>query len=176
MGNDTERVTVAQERVWQESHRADPFCCDIADRHYSRQKVGSLQFVPPGRCHVLKRDCGEGRKAAWVTSWPFAQYVKHAWAGAWVNSFFRNEGAGQSSALILAAIAETRAKWYPPSLGIITFVNPKCVRPTKVRGADVFGFCYAKAGFSHVGFTKGGLWAWQLLPAVMPPASSGRLL
>jgi hypothetical protein len=26
------------------------------------------------------------------------------------------------------------------------------------------------AGFRHVGFTKGGLWAWQMLPDEMPPA------
>lgn len=158
--------------IWQESHRADPFSCDVADRHYSRQKVGSPQFVPPGRCHVLKRDLGEGKKAVWVTSWPFAEYVKHAWAGAWVNSFFRNENAGLSSELILAAIADTRNKWAPPELGIITFVCPKRVKPSIVRGKPMWGYCYKKAGFEHVGYTKGGLWAWQMLPQDMPPASN----
>lgn len=162
--------------AWIESHRADPFCCDVADRHYSRQKIGSPQFVPPGRCHVLKIDKGDERKAVWVTSWPFAEYVKHAWAGAWVNSFFRNEGAGLSSELILAAIADTKARWYPPELGMITFVCPKRVKPTLVRGKQVYGYCYQKAGFEHVGYTKGGLWAWQMTPEQMPPASGARLI
>lgn len=38
---------------WRISHRADPVACRIADRHYNRQKVGTPQFVPPGRCLVL---------------------------------------------------------------------------------------------------------------------------
>lgn len=32
------------------------------------------------------------------------------------------------------------------------------------------GRCYRKAGFRHVGHTKGGLLAWQLLEADMPEA------
>ncbi len=157
--------------MWRESNRADPFCCSVADRHYSRQKIGSPQFVPPGRCVVLKRN-----DAVWVTSWPFAQYVKHAWAGAWVNSFFRNEGGERSSDLIRSAIAETRSRWEPPDLGIVTFVCPKRVPPTRVRGTELWGYCYLKAGFQHVGFTKGGLWAWQMLPANMPPPMDGARL
>src|SRR5258708_21960634 len=89
-------------RMWRISHRADTAALPLADRHYNRQKIGSPQFVPPGRCIVLLTDC---HKAVWVTSYPFAQYVKHAWAGAWVNSLFRTEGAGLASNLILEAVA-----------------------------------------------------------------------
>ena len=103
---------------WQLSDRADPEAVAIADRHYNRQKIGTPQFVPPGRCLVLKQ-----ANALWVTSWPFAKYVRHAWPGAWVNSLFRNEGAGLSSDLITQAVALTRAKWKPPSLGIVSFVG-----------------------------------------------------
>lgn len=158
---------------WVHTDRADPFSCAVADRHYSRQKIGSPQFVPPGRCVVLKRS-DNGGKAVWVTSWPFARYVKHAWAGAWVNSLFRNEGCGQSSDLILEAIAETRSIWEPPELGMITFVCPKRVPPTMVRGKEMWGYCYQRAGFEHVGYTKGGLWAWQMLPDAMPIAVESR--
>lgn len=147
--------------VWLMSHRADKRALPIADRHYNRQKIGSPQFVPPGRCVVLLTEC---EKALWVTSWPFAQYVKHAWAGAWVNSMFRNEGAGLSSDLIRAAIAMTKTVWPdPPQLGIITFVDR-----SKVRAKKDYGMCYRKAGFSEVGTTKGGLLAFQMLPAEMP--------
>jgi hypothetical protein len=133
----------------------------LADRHYNRQKVGSPQFVPPGRNIVLlSRD----RKALWVTSWPFAQYVRHAWPGAWVNSLFRNEGAGLSSDLIREAVAVTLSVWpEPPSLGLITFVDAD-----KTRRKRDPGRCYRRAGFHHVGFTAGGLWAFQLLPSEMP--------
>jgi|TARA_Y100000310_G_C20649190_1_gene798414 hypothetical protein len=139
----------------------------IADRHYNRQKVGSPQFVPPGRCHVLVIP----DKAFWVTSWPFAEYVKHAWAGAWVCSAFRLESSDYlASDLIRQAVATTRWKWEDeegiPDLGMITFVNTKKTKPKRDPG-----YCYIKAGFSHVGETKGGLLALQLLPNEMPNAA-----
>jgi hypothetical protein len=148
--------------MWAMAHRADPEAVAIADRHYNRQKIGSPQFVPPGRCLVLITTCG---RALWVTSWPFAEFVKHAWPGAWVNSLFRNEGAGLSSELIREAIAVTRSFWEPPPLGIITFVDSGKVRPKRDPGR-----CYTKAGFSRVGQTVGGLVALQLLPPEMPIA------
>lgn len=150
---------------WQLSHRADANVLPIADRHYNRQKPGSPQFVPPGRCLVLKAP-----QALWVTSWPFAEYVRHAWPGAWVNSLFRKEGPGCASTMVLSAIAATRMFWEPPVLGVITMVDPRHVPGVMVRGKRIYGFCYLKAGFKHVGFTKGGLWVWQLLPEEMPAA------
>lgn len=154
--------------LWTKSHRADSDVRPMADRHYNRQKVGSPQFAPPGRCLVLKRP-----DAFWITSWPFAEYVRHAWAGAWVCSAFRNEGPILSSELIRAAVAATRAIWDPPELGMITFVDAK-----KVRHKRDPGRCYLRAGFRHVGETRGGLLAFQLLPGEMPspvPALGGLL-
>jgi hypothetical protein len=151
---------------WHLSHRADPRALPIADRHYNRQKVGSPQFVPPGRGVVLL-----AAKAVWVTSWPYPEYVRHDWPGAWVNSLFRNEGEGMASELIREAVAATRAEWEPPDLGMVSFVDPKKVPPAYRRGEPIYGYCYLKAGFRHVGFTKGGLWAWQLLPEDMPTPS-----
>lgn len=147
--------------LWWISHRADPEVIPLADRHYNRQKIGSPQFAPPGRCLVLK---AQPVQAFWITSWPFAEYVKHAWAGAWVCSAFRNEGAGVSSQLIRQAVAATR--WFygkPPALGMITFVNRACV----IKKPN-FGHCYRIAGFEEVGETEGGLVALQLLPERMP--------
>jgi hypothetical protein len=152
------RTGAGMTALWQVSDRADVDAVRIADRHYNRQKVGTPQFVPPGRCVVFKHE-----RAVWVTSWPFAEYVKHAWPGAWVNSVFRNEGAGLSSDLITQAVALTRAVWEPPSLGIVTFVDAG-----KVRHKRDPGRCYRKAGWRHVGFTQGGLWVFQQLPSEMP--------
>lgn len=150
---------------WTMSHRFDKDALPLADRHYNRRKVGSPQFVPPGRCVVLKTTC---LRALWTTSWPFAQYVRHAWPGAWVNSLFRNEGAGLSSELILEAVAVTRSIWPEvPALGMITFVDAD-----KTRAKRDPGRCYRRAGFQHVGFTKGGLWTFQLLEADMPAAEA----
>ena len=91
--------------MWHLSHRCDTPARLIADRHYNRQSIGAANFVPPGRCLVLKTDPAD---AIWVTSWPFAEYVRHAWAGAWVCSAFRNEGQVLSSTLITQAVAATR--------------------------------------------------------------------
>lgn len=149
--------------LWTLSHRADPNAAALADRHYNRQKPGSPQFVPPGRCMVLYARTATG-EAFWITSWPFAEYVKHAWAGAWICSAFRNEGAALSSELIRQAVAATRHVYgNAPELGMVTFVDP-----SKVRRKRDMGRCYRRAGFMPCGWTKGGLLALQLLPADMP--------
>lgn len=142
---------------WHKSYRADPRALPLANRHYNRQSPNSPQFVPPGSCLVLLTEQAD---ALWVTSAPQAEYVKHAWAGAWVCSLFRNEGAVLSSELIKSAVAATR--WHygePPALGFITFVDAD-----KTRRKRDPGRCYRKAGWSHVGYTAGGLYAFQLLP------------
>lgn len=153
--------------TWALSYRADAECLPIADRHYNRQHVGSPQFVPPGRCVVLKQPF-----AAWVTSWPLPEYVKHAWPGAWINSMFRKENEREcASQLIREAVAATRGEWpNVPPLGMVTFIDPNEVQPRKVRGRSTWGYSYFEAGFVHVGYTKAGLWAMQLVPERMPNA------
>jgi len=153
--------------IWTRGHKFDRECLPLADRHYNRRKVGSPQFVPPGRSLVLK---AEG--ALWVTSWPYAEYVRHAWAGAWMNSLFRHEGTMElASALIVAAVAATRAEWPEvPALGMVSFIDPLHVQPRKVHSRPTWGHCYFEAGVVHVGYTKGGLWVMQLRPEAMPEA------
>lgn len=156
------------EMRWCVSHRADPRARVIADRHYNRQKIGSPQFVPPGRCCVFVERCG---KAFWVTSWPFAEFVKHEWAGAWVCSAFRSEDAGSSIDLVRQAVAATRAHFgEPPDLGLVTFIDPRKVEPILTRGRPTFGFIWVAAGFRYVGKTKAGLLVFQMLPKDMPAA------
>ena len=148
---------------WQRSWRNDPIGARLADRHYSRQTPGAPGFVPPGRCLVLRTPDAD---ALWVTSWPFAEYVKHAWAGAWICSLFRNESAGRylSSDLIRAAVAATRWTFgEPPALGMVSFVDAG-----KVRHKRDPGRCFLRAGFRRCGETQGGLLAFQLLPEEMP--------
>jgi len=105
----------------------------------------------------------ENVDALWVTSWPFAEYVKHASAGAWVCSCFRNESVMLSSDLIREAVAVTRWQWPQlPALGMVTFVDAD-----KVRSSNP-GCCYLKADWQRVGRTQGGLVALQLTPDRMP--------
>lgn len=158
---------------WVLSDGCDPEAKVIADRHYNRGNPDSAKFTGPGRTLVLK--C-EG--SVWVTSWPFAQYVRHAWAGAWVNSCFRRESGPLASELIREAIAATRWYWPDvPALGMVTFVDP-----TKVRHKRDLGRCYRRAGFIVAGQTKvNKLLCLQLLPDAMPDAemphgANGRII
>jgi hypothetical protein len=145
--------------MWRLSYRADPRAASIADRHYNRQHVGAPQFVPPGRCMVLYSP-----GALWVSSWPLPEYVKHEWAGAWINSCFRRESGPVASQQIREAIAATLWYWGdPPVLGMVTFIDRD-----KVRRKRDFGRCYRRAGFRVCGETKGGLLALQLAPEDMP--------
>jgi hypothetical protein len=147
---------------WHLSHRCEHQTQLIADRHYNRQSVGAPNFVPPGRCLVLRTSIAD---AFWVTSWPFAEYVRHAWPGAWINSAFRREpGAPLASDLIREAIAVTRWYWPDiPALGMVTFIDR-----SKVKHKRDFGRCYRRAGFRIIGETKGGLLALGLSPDEMP--------
>jgi hypothetical protein len=152
--------------IWRPSHRFHTPARLLADRHYNRQKPGSPQFMPPGSCRVLIAD---NSKAVFGLSFPKAEFVKHAWAGAWVCSIFRNEDAGPlASDMIREAMAVMQTEYAVPQLGCITFVDPKKVPGIMERGERIKGFCFHKAGFRAVGETKGGLIAWQLLPAAMP--------
>jgi hypothetical protein len=152
---------------WHLSHHASKRCLPLADRHYSRKKVGSRQFTPPGRKLVMRTDADD---ALWVTSWPFAEYVKHAWAGAWTCCLFRNESPLLASDLIRQAVMATRAYFgEPPELGFITFLDARFVEPVIVRGLPTFGYCWLKAGWKYVGKTKAGQLAFQQTPDRMPP-------
>jgi hypothetical protein len=145
--------------LWYLSNRADPPAVRLADRHYNRQKPGTSQFVPPGKCLVLLT---ENKDALWVTSWQ--RYSFHGWPGAWVNSYFRNESELLSSMLIRQAISVTCFFWSVPAHGMITFVDPCKVRSTNP------GYCYQVAGFRKIAVTRKGYLVYQLLPEAMPAA------
>ena len=102
----------------------------------------------------------------WVTSWPYAEWVKHAWAGAWMCSIFRNESRMLASVQIRQAVAATR--WYfgePPELGMVTFVDER-----RVKAKDIMGRCFVEAGFTRLDVrTKDEqLLVFQILAAAMP--------
>jgi len=132
---------------WFVSWRADPAVRVLADRHYSRQSKGHPQFVPPGACLVLRTFEAD---AAWVTSHPLANFVRHGYGDAWICTLFRNESPLLSSDLIRLAVAASVA-WFvsPPDAGFITFVDA-----SKVRRKRDPGRCFRKAGWHEVGRTK----------------------
>lgn len=152
--------------IWRLSHRFDPAAARVADRHYSRQKPGTPQFMPSGSALVLHSNVN-GQEAVWGTSYPLEEYTKHAWAGAWMCSLFRNETAVRASTMIRDAIAATRFHYgEPPAQGMVTFVDE-----ASVREKDHPGHAFIIAGFRVVGKTKAREYlALQLRPEKMPAA------
>jgi hypothetical protein len=146
---------------WTLSHRAARRACVLADRHYNRQSAGSPQFIPPGSPVALVYPDEAVASAVWVTL--RQKFQDHAWPGAWVNTLFRKECDGDASEFIRDALAATRFIWpdIPPQ-GLITFIDPNKVKARLVRGRTTWGHCYFMAGFKHVGYTKGGLWVFQI--------------
>lgn len=146
---------------WRLSHRADPRALPLADRHYSRQKPGTPQFVRSGRCLVLLTANAD---ALWVST--FQSFVKHGFVGVWECAMFRNESDVLSSELIREAMAATRWKWGPlPERGFLTSVDAG-----KVRHKRDPGRCFIRAGFDRAGESKSGK-LWLLCPPdrIPPP-------
>jgi hypothetical protein len=48
---------------WHLTHRCDVRAARLADKHYTRQSIGAVGFMPPGRCLVLER-----RHTTWLAS------------------------------------------------------------------------------------------------------------
>lgn len=144
------------------SRRFDQEARKIADRHYSRQKPGTPDFVGNVSPLVLLAPHDGPARALWVTAWQ--SYVRHEWVNAWQCVLFRNEGAGLSSELISEAVAATRWVWGGmPENGFVTFVDRSKTRPKRDPG-----YCYLMAGWEMVGRTKGGLVVLRLRPEKMP--------
>lgn len=146
---------------WQLSDRADPVANRIAKRHYNCQSPDSDQWVKPGACLCLRTESGD---AVWSSSFPLAEWTKHAWAGAWENTTFRNESPHRASDMIREAVAITVHVWgRPPPLGMLTLVDPAAVAAKSDPG-----HCYIIAGFRPAGVTLSGKLAFLLAPERMP--------
>jgi len=136
---------------WMELKDGNDSCRAIFDRHYSRHVYADgrkpRQFVGPGRKFVLFRADGSA-----LFVW---RKFKSDDDQAGVNcAVFRNEGDEVASALILEAETKARAEFGPERF--YTYVDPRKVRPTMVRGFPVWGWCFYKAGWKHAGITKSG--------------------
>ncbi len=114
----------------------------MADRHYSRNKVGSPQFCVPGRNLVLRSAIGDV-----LFVWIWQQYRRDNQKG-YYCSIFRNESMRLSSEIILEAEKRAVEKW--GTNRFFTFVNAE-----KIKSVNP-GYCFKKAGWKREGFTKGG--------------------
>ena len=119
----------------------DPECVELADKHYSRQKVGTNQFMPPGRTIVLRNYEGTV-----VFGWLWQDKRDDGQQG-YNCSIFRNESSRLSSDVILEAETYAFSVWGPNR--VFTYIDPSKLRKQehKYRHAKVPGKCFFAAGW-----------------------------
>jgi hypothetical protein len=135
---------------WRRVKKADARAVWHADRHYSRQKVGTPQFMPPGQTIVLL-SLDELAVFGWHRPHPTSGLkAMHGYDG-WTCTIFRNESPVLSSLLILdaeRAIAEFGHDIGPD--GLLTYVwDSKVSSPNP-------GYCFKRAGWSRIGRSTDG--------------------
>lgn len=145
---------------WVRVKRSHASARELADRHYSRQTIGAVDFMPPGRTFVLvTRDE--------LAVWGVVENLDLTGAPRWRCSIFRNEGPARSSDLIIAATALTFARWRErgelPPTPLSTEIDP-----AKVRHKRDPGRCFRRAGWTVYGWTAGGHGRARLLVLVAP--------
>lgn len=130
---------------WSRVTKFDKRACALADRHYSRRKIGSPQFMPPGQTIVLLTPCARAVFGWWRPD-PSSGIQQMNKLDGWTCTIFRNEGAGLSSELVLEAEKAIAAFGYEcgPD-GLLTYVWDKKIESTNP------GYCFKKAGWTAVG-------------------------
>jgi hypothetical protein len=121
--------------------KADRECALLADRHYSRQSVGNVQFMPPGKTMVLRN--AEGTV---VFGWLWQQKRDDGQSG-YNCSIFRNESNRRSSDIIREAEQRVWREWGLERL--FTYIDPSELRPAphKFRKPKIPGKCFIAAGY-----------------------------
>ncbi len=135
---------------WVRVPKFDPNAVQLADRHYSRRKVGSGQFMPPGQTIVLLGIDGRAVFGWWRPDPASGLQAMNGLDG-WTCSIFRNEGNRLSSELILEAERTLRDSGYGcgPD-GMLTYVWDD-----KVRSSNP-GYCFRMAGWHRAGRSADG--------------------
>lgn len=131
--------------LWQRTTKFDPRGASLADRHYSRQKIGSPQFMPPGQTIILVTPAADA-VFGWWRPHPGSGVQSMNGLDGWTCTIFRNESSTRSSDLILdaeLAIAEAGHGCGPD--GMLTYVFDRKVRSTNP------GFCFKCAGWDPRG-------------------------
>lgn len=139
----------------------DPESCFLADRHYSRQSVGSNQFMPPGRTLVLRNTEG-----TIVFGWLWQNERDDNQSG-YNCSIFRNESCRLSSDVILEAERMVFARWGRNRL--FTYIDPSKLSTRKRWSREYCpwppGRCFREAGWKvrvhkdgSVHTSPAGLW------------------
>jgi len=134
--------------IWERVTKFDRRACALADRHYSRRKIGAPQFMPPGETIVL---LSHDARAVWGWWRPHPSSGLKAMNGldGWTCTIFRNESSTLSSLMVIAAeefLLSLRVTIGPD--GLLTYVWD-----SKVQSSNP-GYCFKIAGWQAVGRSK----------------------
>jgi hypothetical protein len=134
---------------WQLSHKGDKLGCQLADRHYSRRKIGAPQFMPPGQTIVM---VAPDLPAVWGWWRPHPASGIKSMNGldGWTCTIFRNECPEVRSSLLILEAELFLAGYDVGPDGLITYVKDSAVR------SKVPGKCFIKAGYTVRGRSKDG--------------------
>lgn len=135
--------------TWQIVGKFDRDACCLADRHYSRRKVGSPQFMPPGQTLVLLSEAKDA-VFGWWRPHPDSGLRAMNNLDGWTCTIFRNEGSTLSSSLILQAEDVLRSRHSCGPSGMLTYVWDKKIRSTNP------GYCFQIAGWAPIGRSADG--------------------
>lgn len=134
---------------WVAVPKFTPAAARLADAHYSRRKVGSPQFMPPGQTLVLLTPAADAVFGWWRPD-PSSGIVAMNGLNGWTCTIFRNTSRRLSSELILEAEAELLSRYDCGPDGLITYVwDAKVASPNP-------GYCFKKAGWRVTGRSADG--------------------
>ncbi len=126
-----------------------PAAARLTDGHYSRRKVGSPQFMPPGQTLILMTP-DERAVFGWWRPHPRSGIRAMNGLDGWTCTIFRNTGPNLSSELILAAESELAARYDCGPSGLLTYVWD-----AKVASRNP-GYCFKVAGWKAIGRSADG--------------------
>jgi hypothetical protein len=129
-------------QLWEPATKFDLRANALADKHYSRRKPGSGQFMPPGETIILVGLDNYPAVFGWWRPHPDSGIQNWNGLNGWTCTIFRNEGDLRSSDLIRDA--ETAITDCGPD-GLLTYVwdaRVKSVNP---------GYCFKQAGWRAIG-------------------------
>lgn len=133
---------------WRVVPKGNRDACALADRHYSRRKVGAPQFMPPGQTLCL---VAPGAVFGWWRPHPASGLVAMNGLDGWTCTIFRNESPTLSSVLIVEAervLALEIGDCGPD--GMLTYVFDRKIRSTNP------GYCFKCAGWRVRGRSADG--------------------
>jgi len=139
---------------WVELLDGDESVRTIFDRHYSRHVYADGRkpklFMGPGEKIVLMQADGSA-----IFGW---RKFKSDDGQQGVNCaiFRREDGDEKGSALIASARKFAHARW--PGERLFTYVDPRKVKPTMIKGGrfPVWGYCFYRDGWTFDCVTKSG--------------------